>query len=94
MRYLEFLTNITEEELIGNNVSVKNKTGRTLWPTLVWKKISVSNQIRFSNIGAHLPISTSQRRCAYCSTKNDEQRYAIEFSTCKVALCVSSQRIF
>ena len=94
MRYLQFLASIVEE-LIGRNTSIKKKSGRPLSNFCVKKhkkgerKISVSNEIRFSNVCAHLPISTSRRRCAYCSTKSNEQRSAIECSTCKMALCVS-----
>ena len=49
-------------------------------------------QFDFSNVGAQLSISTSRRRCAYCSTKRNEQRSAIECSTSKVALCIAHER--
>ena len=97
MRYLHFLADIAEE-LIGRNASVKKKSGR---PVNIFgikkrkngeRKISVSNEIRLSNVGAHLPTVTSRRRCAYCSTKSNPQRSVIECSTCKVALCISRQR--
>ena len=92
MRYLQFLADIAEEP-IGRSASVK-KRGRSVNNFGVnkrkrVKKISVSNEIRFSNVGAHLPIVTSRRRCAYCSTKINPQRSVIECSTCKVALCAS-----
>ena len=97
IKYLEFLTSVSEE-LIGHPVLVKKKTGRPITNfgvkkrTRAERKISVSDSIRFSNVGAHLPIPTTRRRCAYCSTKNNEQRSPIECSTCRVALCVSNQR--
>jgi hypothetical protein len=56
------------------------------------RKISISDEIRLSNVGVHLPLPTARRRCAYCSTKTNEQRSSIECSTCKVALCVSKGR--
>ena len=97
MRYLEFLSNVAEE-LIGRNISMNKKTRRPVTNIGTKKrkkdgrKISVSTQIRFSNVGAHLPIVTSRRRCAYCSTKTREHRSTIECSTCKVALCISNKR--
>jgi len=64
MRYLQCLTN-TAEELIGRNVSVKKKTARPVTNFGIKKrkkrerKASVSDRIRFANVGDHLPIRTS-----------------------------------
>ena len=96
-RYLKFLAN-SAEELIGRNTSVKKKSGRPVSNVDVKKrnkggrKISVSQESRFPNVGAHLSIATSRKRCAFWSTKINEQRSTIECLTCKVALCVSQQR--
>ena len=95
--YLKFLTD-TAEELIGCRTLVYKRKGRPISNSGVKKrrkgerKISISDEIRFSNVGVHLPLPTTRRRCAYCSTKNNDQRSSIECSTCKVALCVSDQR--
>jgi hypothetical protein len=36
----------------------------------------------------HLPVKTTRRRCAYCSTKEAEVRSDIECFTCKLAFCL------
>jgi hypothetical protein len=97
MKYLQFLANIAEE-LIGCRNSVNKRKRRPVTNVGMKKrkkgerKISISDEIRFSNVGVHLPLSTARIRCAYCSTKTNEQRSSIECSTCKVALCVSKGR--
>ncbi len=36
----------------------------------------------------HLPVKTTRRRCAYCSTKEAEVRSDIECFSCKLAFCL------
>lgn len=54
------------------------------------KKISGRNvnEMELSDVGLHLPIPTSCRRCARCSTKDKPKRCSIECEQCKVALCI------
>ena len=65
-RYLQFLASIAEE-FIGCNISMKKKSGRSLGNLCVKKhkkderKISVSNEIRFSNVGAQLGTNAISR---------------------------------
>ena len=97
MRYFQFLANIGEQ-LIGRRCLVKKRKGRPVTNFDVKKskkgesKISISDEIRFFNDDVHLPILTSRRRCAYCSTKNDQQPSSLECSIFKVALCISNRR--
>lgn len=55
------------------------------------KDFGVDDDIRFSNVGAHMPKELpTPRRCRLCSSKVNNKRSKIECSECKVPLCVAS----
>lgn len=49
---------------------------------------SVPNRTKFSNLGEHLPIKGTSRRCSFCSTSKNPKRSQIICRKCEVALCL------
>lgn len=52
------------------------------------RAVSVESRNRKSNVGDHLPIKGTSRRCTYCSTKEKAKRSQITCRKCEVALCL------
>lgn len=73
-------------ELIGNFSSRKPNTGVRKGTKVTGRKVADLDLI---NIGTHLPIPTSSRRCARCSTKEKSKRTSIACEKCEVALCLT-----
>jgi hypothetical protein len=48
----------------------------------------VPDDVRLREVGKHLPVRTTRRRCRQCSTKKHEARTNIMCSYCKVHLCI------
>ncbi len=54
-------------------------------------KVASSQSILHFDNERHLPVKGT-RRCAYCSTKEEQVRSSIEFYTCKLAFCVTDEK--
>lgn len=67
----------------GKQKSFKNKTNNF--------KFRIPLEMRFANV-AHIPKSCTICRCHNCSTKENPKRSRWEFSTCNVALCLTSEK--
>ena len=52
------------------------------------RSTSVPNRLRLTNVGDHLPMKGTSRRCAFCSTGKKSKRSQIICSGCNVALCL------
>jgi len=52
------------------------------------RMLSVPKSIRSANVGEHLPIKGTSRRCAYCSTIEKPKRSSMTCKKCQVALCL------
>ncbi|GFX40950.1 hypothetical protein TNCV_2216481 [Trichonephila clavipes] len=50
-------------------------------------KFSMLNDLRLAN-AQHLPVKSTKKRCAACSTKRKPKRTQWMFQTCKVGLCM------
>ena len=48
----------------------------------------VPDDVRLREVGKHLPVRTTRRRCRQCSTRKHVARTNITCSHCKVPLCV------
>lgn len=69
---------------LGKTHSITNKRAKPGRP------LGVSEEVRFSNVGPHLPDKlSSSRRCRLCSTKARPRRSRFQCSTCLVGLCIS-----
>lgn len=78
--------------LVCETLTAAKKRKRTDSPVLLQnRKPMVPLQIRQSQ-SAHLPKSTSRRRCGRCSTKNCQIRTEWMCTICKVPLCLSKSR--
>nr|CAI5843720.1 unnamed protein product [Callosobruchus analis] len=53
------------------------------------RKVTVENSRRKANVGQHMPVPGTKRRCGYCSTKKDVKRTKIQCKECNVGLCLS-----
>lgn len=51
-------------------------------------RATVHNVTRLNNVGKHLPIKGTRRRCCHCSTLKKQQRSNIMCIECNVALCL------
>lgn len=80
-------------QLIGKFCSRKDKlpTFNLKRARAVTKDFGVSDDIRLSNVGTHMPKALlTSRRCRSCSSRVNNKRSKIECSDCKVPLCVPS----
>ncbi|KAK9680986.1 Transposase IS4 [Popillia japonica] len=48
---------------------------------------TLQNALRLTNVGEHLPIKGTHRRCPHCSTQKTQQRSIIQCQKCNIALC-------
>jgi hypothetical protein len=48
---------------------------------------TIENRIRLTNVGNHLPVTGTHRRCGHCSMKKNKKRSTIACTACNVALC-------
>lgn len=92
MTHLQFRSALVDE-LIGTFCSLK-KRGRESDPNGTGRKnnsrygrSTVANSVRLSNVGNHLPVTSTYRRCAFCSTKEHQKRSNMICQACNVALC-------
>lgn len=92
-KHIEFQSRVAQY-LIGSFSSRKRKGGKLKnylnknCKTSGSKIIGVPTEIRFSNVGNHIPKQgLTYRRCKLCSTKKNEKRSKILCSTCQVPLC-------
>lgn len=80
------------DSLIGDFCSRK-RPGPSVGTTWGRKKnradthTTVKNSIRLANVGNHVPIVGTYRRCSFCSTKEKQKRSNMICSECNVALC-------
>lgn len=51
--------------------------------------VSVPEELRFSNVGMHMPQLGKYRRCRFCSTRAKEQRSKFFCGKCLVSLCAA-----
>lgn len=51
-------------------------------------KLVVGNQYYLQNVGDHMPIKGTYRRCGYCSDKKNQKRSNIICKKCDIALCL------
>jgi len=51
-------------------------------------RATLPNATRLANVGEHLPLKGTRRRCAYCSTSKEQRRSNIQCMKCNVALCL------
>ena len=82
--FLQFLSSIATS-LIAKN-SFRKRVGRPLSNSLPCKTQ------RTENIGVHMPIVTSRRRCVVCTKSGRQNRSTIACTTCNVSLCITSKR--
>lgn len=67
--------------------SSRKRRGRPV--NYVSKKFDVPNDVKYANVGSHLPIvNNNYRRCRHCSTKEAEKRTRYTCSGCEVPLCI------
>lgn len=52
-------------------------------------RATLRNSLRLNNVGKHLPIEGTRRRCAFCSTTKEQKRSTICCQECTVALCLN-----
>lgn len=48
----------------------------------------VPSEIRLANVGLHMPIPSTSKRCKYCSTKAVPKRSSYTCKICKVLICI------
>lgn len=86
MKHLIFRKKLAAE-LIGNFSNRKSTSSPAVCKR--GKKVGGKNAstVEIRNVGQHLPVPTSSRRMARCSTTAKPKRSSIECSACKVALC-------
>lgn len=91
--HLDFRS-LLADELISTYNSRKRSTSKlpAKKPRLVKSNsgrcVGVENSVRTIDVGKHLPIKGTIRRCAYCSTKNKVVRSTTICKECNVALCI------
>lgn len=92
MKHIDFNKHVAEH-LIGNFSSRKKNGFSSAYYmnknyTANQKSIGVPPEIRFSNVGCHLPVELpAYRRCRLCSTAQHDKRSKISCTACKVPLC-------
>lgn len=82
------------EELISNYCTKKSSQKGVVITKSKTKKLSgrtigIDSSVRKHDVGLHLPIKGTNRRCAYCSTAAKVVRSSIVCRKCDVALCLS-----
>lgn len=89
--HLKFRT-ILADELIAAYNSRKRRgplmSGDKKIKKLGGRGVSIENIVRRNNLGDHLPIKGTSRRCSYCSTAKKTKRSQIICRRCEVALCL------
>lgn len=89
MSHLQFRS-LLATELI-NNYSSRQRPGPSAHGTSVRKQGRADGRVM--NIerkmpGKHLPVTSTRRRCAWCSTKRSQKRTSVQCKECKVGLCI------
>lgn len=73
-----------EDEVQGNTQDMRKKYAKHGRP------LGVPEEIRFSDVGSHLPDRLSSfRRCRFCSTATKQKRSRYQCSSCLVGLCIT-----
>lgn len=71
-------------EVQGNTLDMRKKYAKHGRP------LGVPEEIRFSDVGSHLPDRLSSfRRCRFCSTATKQKRSRYQCSSCLVGLCIT-----
>lgn len=90
MSLKDFKRECSHELLIPTLTTVKRRTTTT--PVgIKHHKPFVAPNFRKTN-ASHMPVNTSRRRCALCSTKAVQVRTEWMCTTCKVPLCLNSKK--
>lgn len=83
---------VLADELIGSFCSKTNKSS-DISPVVFNKskfaktKLFGETKIHLTNVGVHVPVKGTMRRCAHCSTKSKPKRSSLVCKSCQVALC-------
>ncbi|KAG5893819.1 hypothetical protein JTB14_018323 [Gonioctena quinquepunctata] len=92
MTHLQFRSCLIDQ-LIGTFSSIQ-KRGRPIDEEGTGRKNNsryargtVHNSIRLLDVGSHLAVISTYRRCAFCSTKQKQKRSNLVCKACNVALC-------
>jgi hypothetical protein len=73
-----------EDEVQGYTHDMRKKYAKHGRP------LGVPEEIRFSDVGSHLPDRLSSfRRCRFCSTATKQKRSRYQCSSCLVGLCIT-----
>lgn len=88
---LKFRT-VLANELIGTYNTRKRKgpahTVAKKFKKIDGRGVSIEDNIRRTNVGEHLPIKGTSRRCGYCSTQKNSKRSQMQCRKCSIALCL------
>lgn len=72
---------------------INNFSSRKACSTILKNKkggvYSISDEVRLTNVGVHMPREGTKRRCRFCSTRTNPKRTKIECSLCKVPICIT-----
>lgn len=83
---------VLADELIGTYNSRKRKGPAQpvaqKFRKIDGRSVSIEDNIRQTNVGEHLPIKGTSRRCGYCSTKQNPKRSQMGCRKCGIALCL------
>lgn len=72
--------------LINGFCSRKRKA--TIFKNKNGGNFGVPSEIRLANVGLHMPIPSTSKRCKYCSTKAVPKRSSYTCKICKVPICI------
>ena len=86
LSYLNYMVSIAKSLCSG---AERRSRGR---PPSETSKVASSQSILHLDNEMHLPVKGTRRRCAYCSTKEEQVRSTIECYTCKLAFCVTDEK--
>lgn len=87
LTYLNYMISVAKSLCSGSERIPRGRPPSGEKSTLV----SPKTILNFDN-EMHLPVKTTRRRCAYCSTKKSEVRSDIECFTCKLAFCLKEEK--
>lgn len=94
MSHLEFRSKLANELLTNYNSRKRSCTKVLRFPHSKLAKpsgryVGVDNATRLDDVGKHLPVKGTIRRCAQCSTKTKVVRSTTLCKECNVALCIT-----
>ncbi len=88
LTYLNYMVSVVKSLCSG---SKRSSRGRL--PYGKKSKLALAKAVLNFGSEMHLPVKTTRRRCAYCTTKKAELRSDIECFTCKLAFCLKEEKI-